>query len=186
MDLIQFISTRVNLSEEEKTAIDDAFIREYCYKGTILVNPDNRSQKVQFIEEGLVRSFYDKDGKNITHFFYDENSFTMSLETVYFNKVDPYGREVLQNATIRTIQFREFNILFNEIEAFKQFVFLVAIEFLKRFSDKLFSLQFQTAEQRYKFMIDNYPDILIRAPLGDIASYLGITQQTLSVIRARN
>jgi len=186
MELIQYINTKVKLTSEESAIIDAAFKREYYPKGTILVHPDNYSQKVHFIEKGIMRSFYNKDGKDITHFFFDENSFSMSLENVYFNKCDPYGREVLENATLRVIHFKEFNVLFNEVGAFKNLAFLVAIEFLKLLSDRLFSIQFQTAEQRYKFMVDNYSNILSRVPLGDIASYLGITQQTLSVIRAKN
>lgn len=185
MDLIEYINTKVKFGAEECTAIDTAFNREFCPKGTILVQPDNISQTIHFIEKGLVRSFYNKEGKDITHFFFDENDFAMSLEGIYFSKQDPYGREVLEDATLRTIRFSEFNALCNEFKTFKDFVFIVAIETIKQFSDRLFSIQFQTAEQRYKFLVDNYSNILLRAPLGHIASYLGITQQTLSVIRGR-
>jgi len=185
MELTQYINTKVKLSAEESSAIDAAFKREFYPKGATLADPDNRSQKVHFIEKGMLRTFYNKDGKDITHFFFDENCFTMSLESNYFNKTDPYGRDVLEETTLRTIHFTEFNALLNDIDAFKNFIFIVAVETIKKFSDKLFSLQFQTAEQRYKSMIDNYPNILLRVPLGHIASYLGITQQTLSVIRAQ-
>lgn len=185
MELIRYINNKVKFSAEECAVIDAAFKQEFYPKGTILVQPDNFSQKVHFIEKGMIRTFYNKDGKDITHFFFDENTFILSLESLYFNKCEPYGREALENTTLRTIQFKEFNDLFNEIEALKTLAFMVAIETLKQFSDRLFSLQFQTAEQRYKFMMDNYSNILSRVPLGDIASYLGITQQTLSVIRAK-
>jgi len=59
------------------------------------------------------------------------------------------------------------------------------INVLSAFSDHLFQIQFQTARQRYQILLENHPDILLRTPLGHIASYLGITQQTLSVIRAQ-
>jgi CRP-like cAMP-binding protein len=186
MELIEYINTKIKLTAAESDAIDSAFKRELHPKGTTLVHPDNQSQKGYFVEKGLIRSFYNKDGKDITHFFFDEDSFTMPLESIYFNSPDPYGKEVLENTTLRTIHFREFNVLYKEIDAFKDLAFKVAVEVLKQFSDRLFSLQFQTAEQRYKYMINNYSNILLRVPLGHIASYLGITQQTLSVIRAKN
>ncbi|MDN3550050.1 Crp/Fnr family transcriptional regulator [Mucilaginibacter aquaedulcis] len=186
MDLIQYIESKIKLSTEECEAINAAFKKEGYPKGTNLVQPDNRSHKIYFVEEGLIRLFYiNQEGKDITHFFFGENNFTMSVENVYFNNPDPYGREVLEDSTLRIIHFREFTDLLDKVSAFKSFSFLVAIDMLKRFSDRLFSLQFQTAEQRYKIFIDNYPNILLRAPLGDIASYLGITQQTLSVIRSK-
>lgn len=186
MDLLQYINSKINLNAEECAAINAAFKKEFYPKGTCLVQPDNRSPKIYFIEEGLIRLFYiNQEGKDITHFFFGENNFTMSVESVYFNNADPYGREVLEDSTLRIIHFTEFTDLFEKITPFKTFCFLVAMETLKRFSDRLFSLQFQTAEQRYRYFTEHYPNILLRAPLGDIASYLGITQQTLSVIRGK-
>jgi hypothetical protein len=67
----------------------------------------------------------------------------------------------------------------------ERFVRMIFINTLKLTSDRLYSLQFQTAEDRYKFMMQEHPNIILRAPLGHIASYLGITQQTLSVIRGK-
>jgi hypothetical protein len=58
------------------------------------------------------------------------------------------------------------------------------INVLHTIAEKLYSIQFQTALDRYKSLIESHPDLLLRAPLGHLASYLGITQQTLSVIRS--
>ena len=127
MDLLQYINTKVKITAEESSIIDAAFKREFLHKGAILADPGNRSQKVHFIEKGMIRTFYNKDGKDITHFFFDENGFTMSLESNYFNKIDPYGREVLEETTLRTIHFTEFNALLNEIDALKNLLFIIAV-----------------------------------------------------------
>jgi hypothetical protein len=66
----------------------------------------------------------------------------------------------------------------------EKFIRLLLINVLQIVAEKLYSIQFQTALERYKSLIESQPDILLRAPLGHIASYLGITQQTLSVIRS--
>lgn len=151
MDLIQHIESKIKLNAEECALISAAFKKEFYPKGTNLVQPDNRSPKIYFVEEGLIRLYYiNRDGKDITHFFFGENNFTMSVENVYFNNPDPYGREVLEDSTLRIIHFKEFTDLFDKITAFRTFSFMVTIDMLKRFSDRIFSLQFQTAEQRYK------------------------------------
>jgi CRP-like cAMP-binding protein len=185
MDLIEYVNTRIKLSAEESAAIDSAFKREISPKGTILAHPDNHSQKIHFIEKGLIRLYYNKEGKDITHFFFDENRFAACAESVYFDKPSPYGKEVLEDSMLRTIHLRDLNLLLNKIEAFKDLSFIVAVEVIGQLSDRLYSIQFQSAEERYKFIIDKHPNILLRVPLGHIASYLGITQQTLSVIRAK-
>ncbi|MNE78742.1 hypothetical protein D3C80_1751770 [compost metagenome] len=57
--------------------------------------------------------------------------------------------------------------------------------FLLKAGERIVALQFQSAQERYDTLMENQPSIIRRAPLGTIASYLGITQETLSRIRAR-
>ena len=185
MDLIQYINTKIKLTAEESAVIDAAFKEEFCPKGTILAHPDNHSQKIHFIEKGLMRLYYNKDGKDITHFFFDENRFATCPESIYFDKPSPYGKEVLEDSILRCIHSKDLNLLFSKIDALKDLSFIVALEVINQLSDRLFSIQFQSAEERYKSIINNHPNILLRVPLGHIASYLGITQQTLSVIRSK-
>ena len=185
MELIQYINTKVKLSADESNKIDTAFKREFHHRGTTLADPGNRSQKVHFIEKGMLRTFYNKDGKDITHFFFDENAFFGTIESIFFNKTDPYGRQALEDCVLRTIHARDFASLTKKIVNMKEFAFLVAIDVCKLFADRIFSLQFQNAQERYANLLEANPTILLRAPLGHIASYLGITQQTLSVIRSK-
>ena len=185
MELTEYINSKVRLTPEESENVDKAFHVEHHCKGSILIQPDSLSQKVMFIEKGLLRTFYTFNDKDVTHFFFDENSFLATIESIFFNKPDPYGRQALEDCILRTIHFRDFANLTNKIVNMKEFAFLVTIDVCKLFADRIFSLQFQNAQQRYTNLLETNPTILLRAPLGHIASYLGITQQTLSVIRAK-
>jgi len=185
MELLTYIKSKVDLDPETHTAIDEAFKTEFYPKGSLLIKPDSFSSKVFFIEKGLIRTFYYKEDRDITQFFFDAGSFTAPLNSIFYGKSEPYGWEALEDATVKTIHYKELEALFVKIPAMQQMSFYAAIDVLNVFAIKLESLQFQTAEQRYKSMLKMYPGILLRAPLGQIASYLGITQQTLSVIRAR-
>ena len=173
------------MTPEESEAVDKAFHVEYHSKGSILLQPDSLSQKFMFIEKGLLRTFYTFNDKDVTHFFFDENSFLATIESIFFNKTDPYGRQALEDCVLRTIHSRDFASLTKKIVNMKEFAFLVAVDVCKLFADRIFSLQFQNAQERYANLLEVNPTILLRAPLGHIASYLGITQQTLSVIRAK-
>jgi len=184
MNLIEFIKSKVELTKEESESIDKAFKTERHLKGAILLQPESMNQKVIFVEKGLMRTFYIHNDKDITHFFFDENSFSAPIESIFYNKPDRFGRQALEETVLRTIHFRDWSKLCTENRQLKELAFLMAIDVCRLFADRIFSLQFQTAQERYKALIDNYPSILLRAPLGHIASYLGITQQTLSVIRS--
>lgn len=65
------------------------------------------------------------------------------------------------------------------------FIQTILLHHLRNFSNRLINLQFETAQDRYEQFLKEHPEIVLRAPLGDIASYLGISPQTLSTIRSQ-
>ncbi|OJV14700.1 MAG: hypothetical protein BGO21_18555 [Dyadobacter sp. 50-39] len=184
MDLILFLKQHMILSPEMEAQVQEAFKTEELPKGYRLLSPDNFSQKVFYIEKGVVRTYYVKDGKDITHSFVQEGAFFVSIESAFFNTVSPYGSELLEQGTVRTIPYHDLEKLIDGSQPLQKLSRLVMINAVKTFSDKLYSIQFQSAQERYNSMLEKFPDIMLRVPLGHIASYLGITQETLSRIRA--
>lgn len=182
--LLEYLQKHLNLAEEFSEKFDTMFMHEHVNKGEILFRPESFSKKIIFIEKGLIRTYYLKDGKDITHLFFPENSFLTPVECVFYNKPAPYGWEALENCEIRVAQFKDFESLFSQVPGMEKFILLLVIDAVHTFSERLYSLQFQTAQDRYKKLLEMQPEVLLRAPLGYIASYLGITQQTLSVIRS--
>lgn len=158
-------------------------VREYK-KYSLLLKEGSPSQEVFFIEKGIVRQFYTKEGKDITHAFYAENSFYTSLDNIYFHQSNHFGLEVLETCRIRVAEFVQVEAIINNYPKLERFMRMLLISFLKNLSDRLYAIKFQTAQERYELLLKNYPQILLRVPLGHVASFLGITQQTLSVIRA--
>ncbi|MBB6236833.1 CRP-like cAMP-binding protein [Pedobacter sp. AK013] len=184
MELIKYLSTAAKLSPGEVERIDRSFSKTECARNVLLERPGNFSKQVYFIEKGLVRAFYYKEEKDITHTFFDEDSFIVAFESIFFNRAHPYGLEIIEQSSVRTISYAQLDALCNASPAFNNHRLLVALKVISRLSEKIYSLQFHSADQRYKDLLNTTPNILLRVPLGHIASYLGITQQTLSVIRA--
>jgi CRP-like cAMP-binding protein len=175
----------MDMSDEVQSITEEYFEVAEFPKGYQLLLPGNRSKKLFFFEEGLARSYYFKDGKDITLHFFSENSFNMPVESIFHNRPSPYGLELLENCKVWYTSYIEFEKYFNQSPEMGKMARELLINVLSAFSDHLFQIQFQTARQRYQILLENHPDILLRTPLGHIASYLGITQQTLSVIRAQ-
>jgi len=184
MELIKYLSTVAKLSPSEAEHVDRLFSKKECAKNVLLERPGNFSKQVYFIEKGLVRAFYYKEEKDITHTFFDEDSFIVAFESIFFNRAHPYGLEVIEQSSMRAISYAQLDALCNTSPAFNNHRLFVALKVISRLSEKIYSLQFHSAGQRYKDLLNTMPNILLRVPLGHIASYLGITQQTLSVIRA--
>jgi CRP-like cAMP-binding protein len=184
MKLIKYLVEYVGISKETAQQIDDLCEYEELPKGHLLLGEGNNSKKVFFVEQGLVRMFYLKDGKDITHFFFYENMVYTSIENVFLEQPSPYSLELLEDSIIRTIDFPEIISYIDGYDNIRYFVMDIMISVIKRFSDRLYSIQFQSAKERYNYLCENYHNIIPRIPLGHIASYLGITPQTLSVIRS--
>lgn len=184
MNLSEYLKQEVQLSDDTLQLFDSLWKCEELPKGHQLLKEGSLSKKIIFIEKGLLRLYYIKDGKDISHHFFAEKSIYVPIENVFLNEPYPYNLELLENSTIRTVNFTTIEKYLDEDVKLQRLVRHIAISVIKQLADHLHSLQFQSAQERYAILLKKHPNILLRSPLGHIASYLGITQQTLSVIRA--
>lgn len=184
MDIQSFLLSK-SFSESEAIKISSVFRAEPLTKGRKLSEPDSNSKKVYFVDEGLLRAFYLKDGRDVSHHFFQENDFALSLDSIFYARPSPYGLESLEAGTVFVAYYADIERMAEGHPGLQKLISFLLIDVLRAFSERLYAIQFQTALDRYKSIEANYPELLLRAPLGHIASYLGITQQTLSVLRAR-
>ncbi|MEM6347207.1 MAG: Crp/Fnr family transcriptional regulator [Bacteroidota bacterium] len=185
MELLSFLQYKRLFSEEECITIDSAFERETIPKGEVIHRVNRYSKKLLFIETGLLRVFYLKDGKDITHFYFEENFFLAPVNSIYYNKAERYEWEAVEACQVKVILFEDFLTLGERFPRLIRITLDFSLQMMDLFSQKLNLLQFQTAYDRYHFFLEMYPNLHNRVSLGSIASFLGVTQQTLSVIRSR-
>lgn len=185
MKLIEYLQKEAGLTPETANLVDSLGDYTELPKGYQLLNEGNHSTKVFYIEKGLMRMYYLKDGRDITHDFFDEKRFYAPIENVFLNQRYPYSLELLENSIIRSIDFLKIEKIIDSDSRLQRFSRHILVSTIKRLAEQLHSIQFQSAQERYKLLMERHPNILLRSPLGHIASYLGITQQTLSEIRGK-
>ena len=185
MKLEKFIRSVVEMPPEALKEMRQAFKKVELPKGTQLLSQGQTCKKLYFIEKGLSRSYYyNEKGKDVTVWFFSDNNVMVSVESFFQQKPSLYQMELLENSSLQVITYDDLQKLFEKYHSVERFGRLLSINLLTDLVEKLNAIQFQTAKERYAFLIKKYPDIAYRAPLGHIASYLGITQETLSRIRA--
>lgn len=185
MNLHSFLKQKRLFTEEECAIIHSAFKSEVIPKGTVIQEANKYSKRILFIESGLLRIYYLKDGKDITHFFFDEDYFVAPINSIFHNKSERYVWEALEACQVKVILYEDFMMLTEQFPKLSRLLLDFAIHMLDLFSQKLDLIQFQTAYDKYNTFLDMYPNLQNRVSLGNTASFLGITQQTLSVIRAK-
>ena len=138
------------------------------------------------IENGLARAFYYKDGQDITAHFAVEKTTTTAIDSFIQRKRSRYNIELLEDSEITFISHQDLHSLLEEKPHYEKFVRMFLEQIYIDLVERIEDLLFYTAKERYIKLIEKNPTLLQRASLKHIASYLGITQETLSRIRAKD
>lgn len=183
--LFDYFSQFQKLRPKAEEAISNICSEVHIPKNKDLQPIGHTCRTIYFVKKGLCRIYYYKDGLDITESFAFENSLIARVESLFTGKPSKKGIQTLEDSDfigINSPALFDLYDQFPEIERLFRKIFEAAyVDTVNRIE----SMQFHTAEERYKELIRNSPDLLQRVPLKHIASYLGITQVSLSRIRAR-
>jgi len=155
-------------------------------KNYMLLRQGKVCKNLWFMTKGAVRYFYTSDnGKEMnTWFSLDEQIITDAPSFV--NQHESHETiQLLEDSELYAIDYESIQKLLQKHHAFALwYIKLVEIHYVSQIEDRITDLQFLDANQRYQKILHQFPNITNRISLGHIASYLNITQETLSRIRA--
>lgn len=152
-------------------------------KGSFLITEGKVCNHIYFLEKGCLRGFYNLDGKEITHWFAFENDFVTSFHSFITRKPCIENIQLIEDSILWCIAYDDLQILYNEHPDIERFGRLTNEHYYVMLEDRFVRNHFKEARERYENLASHAPHIIQRVPLGYIASYLGITQETLSRIR---
>jgi CRP-like cAMP-binding protein len=153
-------------------------------KKTLLLKEGQVSQRIYFIKKGFIRSYYYKDGNQFTNWFMGEGEIIISVYSFFSRKPSFENIETLEDCVLQSINWDELQDIYTQFPDFNKTGRLITEQYYIRSEERAINLQILSAKQRYESLLNNYPGILQKASLGQIASFLGIKQETLSRIRA--
>jgi len=184
-NFFETVSNFTVLSPESKQGLASILKKLVLPKGHVIVKSETVCNHLFFVEEGLTRTYYLKDGKDVTDWISAENSFACSIVSFITRKPDRRTIELLEPSTLWSLHYDALEDLYakhHDIERLgRHLVSFGLVQMQQKFDD----LHFATALQRYQTLMATSPTFIQRVPLGMIASYLGITQETLSRIRSQ-
>lgn len=114
-----------------------------------------------------------------------ENEILGSVFPLFFNQPSIENIQFLEDTTLYYISSNDLEYFYKSSQEMNTIGRKITEEYCKILEERSFLLQTHSAEQRYLWLLRNQPDALQRISLGHIASYLGITQETLSRIRRK-
>ncbi|MGC4103924.1 Crp/Fnr family transcriptional regulator [Ferruginibacter sp.] len=182
-NLLAHISNYASLGSEAITALEGAFEKKLVSKNDLLLRQGQVCRHLYFVEKGALRGFYNLDGKEITHWFGFENDFVTSFHSFITHSAAVENIQLLEGSILWSISHEQLTALLNRHHEIERLLRIAYEKYYIRLEERFVNAHFKTAKELYENLLLQTPHIIERVPLGYIASYLGMSQETLSRIR---
>ncbi|WP_104382454.1 Crp/Fnr family transcriptional regulator [Sphingobacterium sp. HMA12] len=181
--LIQQLKRYGHLNEEVEKDIEQRVNYFSKCKGEHFLKKGQHISSYFMLSKGLIRAYFFKNGRELNSWFGEENQIFGSILPVYTDKPSFENIQFLEDSEVYAIAVDDLNDLYRKYPELNLIGRKIAEEVCIVLEERILSLHTESAIERYHSLIKLQPNLLNRVNLGHIASYLGITQETLSRIR---
>lgn len=184
-EIVQYISQFMPLSEAEAEAvIKNMKIRSFK-KGTVLLKEGQVAKLCYFVLKGCIRQYFLVDGEEKTTNFFSEGQPVTSYEGTFKQKPSKFYLACVEDSILSTSSPEEEVAFFEKFPHLKPAALMAMEEELGKSQGMLSSFILSSPEERYLNLLKTRPDLLDRVPQYQLASFLGVTPESLSRIRKR-
>lgn len=183
-NIIQGIQKYYPVSDESIQRLSTSLTENHLPKHHLLTKAETKDNSVYFIEKGCARTYFLVDGKEVTNWLSKEGDITFSSSSLYHRKAGMDFVELLEDSIIFSMPIDSLNELYKTDIDIVNWSRTIHQEVLLKMQNLRIDRLTLTSKQRYEKFVNENPVLINRVNLGYIASYLGMTQQHLSAIRA--
>ena len=171
------------MTHEELDMLESILVPLKYTKNEMILREGETCTNIYWVVKGLVRQYYYKNGKELTEYMATENNIVMCIESLFreqpthlqIKALEPTVLIALPKADLEAVAMKSVNIQILYRKILEESLILSQIH-----ADML---RFESAQDRYQKLIKRQPQLVLRAPLVYIASYLQMTPETLSRVR---
>lgn len=181
--LYNYIEKYVQLSQEVKDTLADLVEYEDVKKNEILLRQGEYCNKLWFVAEGMLKVYYLHDGREKIKWLFTEGEIVTSMFAYFRRTVSDEFIQANENSKLVSISYTKSQELnkYPEMKEFSRVMLEDKMSCVDKVSRELSVLD---TKDKYEYFLKNFPDLMQRAKLQDIASILGIYPESLSRIRA--
>ncbi len=183
--LVEMMSNFMDLTNEEKEGIKEAFPIKKFPKETHLLKEGQIAKNAYVVINGCIREYYIQNGEEITSEFYTEMQSAVNFDSMANNKPSKYYFTCTEETTVAIMNSEKENALYKKFPRFGEVCRVEMEKILGASQESLLTFKNSTPKERYLNLLKNRPKLLQRVPQYQLASYLGVKPETLSRIRKR-
>lgn len=172
------------MGNEGRQLLGEVLIRKEINKGEVALNEGEVCHEITFVSKGMLRQFYYKNGKDVTEHFSYEGCMVICIESFLKQEPTRLMVEALEPSVVYQLPYDKLQRLIETSPEINQFYRKILEHSLIVSQIKADSWRFEAARERYNLLMKYHPEVIKRAPLSHIASYLLMTPETLSRVRA--
>ena len=173
------------MTHEELDLLESILVPMKYAKNEMILREGETCTNIYWVVKGLVRQFYYKNGKEVTEYMATENNIVMCIESLFLEQpthlqikaIEPCILIAIPKVDLEAVAMKSVNIQILYRKILEESLILSQIH-----ADML---RFESAQDRYHKLIKSQPQLVLRAPLVYIASYLQMTPETLSRVRTQ-
>ncbi|GAA4342038.1 Crp/Fnr family transcriptional regulator [Flaviaesturariibacter amylovorans] len=173
------------LQDHEWSAIESRFTVQHLKKGELLTRQGEICRQVSFINKGLLRFFYNVDGRSVSIGFMPEGEYIAQYDSFLVQAPSKGNIDVLEDAELVNLSYTDVQELYAAYPVFQVFGRKIAEMLFMMVVSQTTSLLTLSPEERYLAVAEEEPYIIRRVPQYLIASYIGITPEHLSRLRRK-
>ncbi|MCK7555806.1 Crp/Fnr family transcriptional regulator [Chitinophaga sedimenti] len=172
------------MSPELEEHLRSILVTKQLPKRSVLLQRGRVCRYVYFIEKGLLHCYYEKNERSVTSWFMKEDDVIISAESFYLQVPSQDTIVALEDTIVHGISYDELQFIYRNFMEFNIIGRVLTTKYYILSEERLFNLRKEKARDRYLFLLNSQPEIINRAAAKHIASYLGISEETLSRIRS--
>lgn len=186
MKLSEHLSLYFNTSKEDSDQIASLFREEELARNDMHTAIGSRYGKLSFIQSGYLRIFKQTDKKEITQWISSPGEFTTELGCLMFDQPSRWNIQAITNCKLYTLDFSNYQRMQSQIPDWPSIERLFIAKCFMTIEDRVFSFISMTSEERYSYLMQTRPELILHVPNQYLASMLGMTPETLSRIKSKS
>ncbi|HRP56274.1 Crp/Fnr family transcriptional regulator [Agriterribacter sp.] len=171
-------------NKAEKYILQNSFRRKIS-RGKYLLKPGEFCSHYYYIHEGVLRAFIKEDNKEITTWINPENEITTSIRSMTRSEPSLEYIQALENSELYVMSFESLQKMYTLFPVMNIVIRMLLTEYYAASEERSYICRLPSAEKRYDHFNASRPELVNRIPLKYIASYLGMSEETLSRLRSR-